>query len=635
VRFSRFAFLASGFAVLATSLITRAAESWADTRLAVTNGLALWLDVSRQNAARGASGLTPLQSWRDAPEYFLDGSGNRRHLTQAFLGARPRFRQDFDGAKLSFDGTNDFLAATGLGKSFAEATLFVVAAPSADGGYRAFAAFNAAGQNDYTSGVNLDLGSAVSPTLTRVNAEGAGFSGERNLWAAPADQKPPSETPQSAIRNLQSDPWGTWHFFTLVAGRGPGGVRFFLNGQAHGSRDRADGSVLRCDEFTLGARRYSNTPDRPHAQGFFRGELTEVLLFDRALPDAERMIVEEYLGDKYGALLRGIRGVPVREGAVPLVTVTNPLPAQVHFSGFSARELPVDLNNVNNVRCRPDGQLVAVGYDGRIWLLYDADGDGLEETARPFWDKQTLRARIGAALTPPGYPRGQGLFVAAKDKLALILDNNGDDRADEEITVATRTERSEQQGVDALGVALGPDGSIYFSLGAASFVEPYLTDKTTGLPRYRTSMERGTIQRVSPDFSKREMVCSGIRFAVGLAFNRAGDLFCTDQEGATWLQNGNPLDELLHIQPGRHYGFPPRHPRHLPDVIDEPSVFDYTPQHQSTCALCFNEPVPGPESVKARGETAFGPAHWHGDAIVAGYSRGKLWRTKLAKTAAG
>src|SRR2546427_4044819 len=35
------------------------------------------------------------------------------------------------------------------------------------------------------------------------------------------------------------------------------------------------------------------------------------------------------------------------------------------------------------------------------------------------------------------------------------------------------------------------------------------------------------------------------------------------------------------------------------------------------------------------GGTFFGPANWAGDAIVAGYSRGKLWRTKLVKTASG
>src|SRR5207237_1218986 len=126
-------------------------------------------------------------------------------------------------------------------------------------------------------------------------------------------------------------------------------------------------------------------------------------------------------------------------------------------------------------------------------------------------------------------------------------------------------------------------------------------------------------------------------------------LFCTDQEGATWVPNGNPFDELLHIQPGRHYGFPPRHPRHLPDVLDEPSVFDYAPQHQSTCGLCFNvfgsrrreEAHSGSGAdrqsllTSAATNTWFGPANWAGDAIIAGYSRGKLWRTKLVKTAAG
>ena len=65
---------------------------------------------------------------------------------------------------------------------------------------------------------------------------------------------------------------------------------------------------------------------------------------------------------------------------------------------------------------------------------------------------------------------------------------------------------------------------------------------------------------MSPDFKTREIVATGIRFPVGLRFNRDGDLFCTDQEGATWVPNGNPLDELLHIQKGRHYGFPARHP---------------------------------------------------------------------------
>src|SRR5207245_4667556 len=61
--------------------------------------------------------------------------------------------------------------------------------------------------------------------------------------------------------------------------------------------------------------------------------------------------------------------------------------------------------------------------------------------------------------------------------------------------------------------------------------------------------------------------------------------------------------------------------------LDEPSVFDYAPQHQSTCGLNFNEPVNGGRTL--------GPAWWAGDALVCGYSRGKLFRTKLTLTAAG
>ena len=170
------------------------------------------------------------------------------------------------------------------------------------------------------------------------------------------------------------------------------------------------------------------------------------------------------------------------------------------------------------------------------------------------------------------------------------------------------------------------DGNLYFGLGTADFANAYLKTKD-GQAHYDIKSDRGTIQKLSQDFKKRETVCTGIRFPVGMAFNRHGDLFCTDQEGATWLPNGNPLDELLHIQAGRHYGFPPRHPRFLPNVIDEPSVFDYGPQHQSTCGLVFNEGVnSGP---------SFGPPEWAGDALVTGESRGKLFRTRLVKTAAG
>src|ERR1041385_8486533 len=55
----------------------------------------------------------------------------------------------------------------------------------------------------------------------------------------------------------------------------------------------------------------------------------------------------------------------------PLVTVSNPPPVQMLVPGFTVRELPLDLNNINSVKYRADGKLVALAYDGTIYLLTD------------------------------------------------------------------------------------------------------------------------------------------------------------------------------------------------------------------------------------------------------------------------
>ena len=172
------------------------------------------------------------------------------------------------------------------------------------------------------------------------------------------------------------------------------------------------------------------------------------------------------------------------------------------------------------------------------------------------------------------------------------------------------------------------DGSVYFGRGTTDFTNAYSVDKD-GKARYSLKDERGTIIRVfarlqEPRDRRHRHPLPGrdsrsTRPAISSAATRKARRGCP---------NGNPLDELLHIQKGRHYGFPPRHPKHLPDVIDEPSTFDYGPQHQSTCGFCFNEPV------KKDGPT-FGPKAWAGDVIMTGESRGKLYRTQLVKTDAG
>jgi putative heme-binding domain-containing protein len=578
-------------------------ERWADPALPVKENLVLWLDAGKQAAARAAVSLSAA-SPRGPVGLVFDGSGSRLDLVQRNGEAQPRLVALQDRAVLRFDGKDDCLERSSAHLKLEAATIFLVAAPASNlGGFRGLLSGNQSGVNDYTSGFTIDLGAAATTRFEALNVEGRGFAGERNVLKEP-------------------HPFGEVHLFEVVIPAGAGQITTSLDGAAQQSRPRQPGALV-LHELTLGARCYSNEPRPPYLQGFLHGDVAEVLVYDRALGEPERRRVADYLTAKHRGLTEALKVESIASGERGLHTVANPPLLQMLVPGFSAEELPLDLPNINNLRYRADGKLVALAYNGDVYILSDRDGDGLEDHAERFWEnKGRLRGPIGMTLTPPGYARGSGLFVASKGKVSLIVDMNGDDRADREIIVAQGWQEL-PVAVDALGVALAQDGSIYFGLGTGDYTNAYRVDDQ-GKAHYDLKQERGAILKVSPDFLRREVIATGIRFPVGLAINRMGDLFATDQEGATWLANGNPFDELLHIRPGRHYGFPPRHSRYLPGVIDEPSTFDYAPQHQSTCGLLFND-------VAGANRAFFGPSWWADNAIVCGYSRGKLFRTELVK----
>jgi putative heme-binding domain-containing protein len=567
----------------------------------------------------------------DRVGFWVSESGRGIRAEQTDKQYQPQRVAIGEHSVLRFDGDNDVFRIVGLNESLKSATVFVVAAPhSNQGDFRGFLSANGKNQRDYESGWNIDLGPGPSNRVNFVNIEGKGFGGAFNVL-------PGSGNP-SGTSNQESLPFGELFVFRMSIDPSAKQVTTALNGIAKGTRSFTPNN-LDMDELTLGARFYTNGPGEHQVRGPFHGDLACILIYDRVLSPTETEEVERYLADKYVSLNPLLKNTLPKslDSTTPLVHVKNPPQVQMLVPGFDIKEIPVTLTNVNNIKYRPDGKLVALCYNGDIHLLSDENGDGLEDKAELFW-KNTggLRGPIGMVIAPPGYPKGQGVIVASKGKVSMIVDHDGDDRGDEELIVASGWQEI-PQNVDAVGLTMAEDGSIYFGLGTANYANAYLIDGK-GEAKYDLKSERGTVQKVSPDWKIRESVCTGIRFPMAFAFNRLGDLFCTEQEGATWMPNGNPLDELLHISldgsfpksnvaQKRHYGFPPFHPKHNPSVVDEPSTFDYGPQHQSTCGMFFNDP-------DANG-VAFGPSHWHGDAIVTGESRGKLWRTKLAKSHVG
>lgn len=595
--------------LLSLATITHAIEPWADNQLPVKDGVALWLDASRVPKARAAMRL-PL--FRDQGlDVWHDGSGARRSVRQMDAARRPLLEESAGGSAIKFDGKDDHLS--GQGPSRADnVTLFVVAAPlTNNGGFRALLSFAEEGLNDYRTGLNVDLGPQGGTTLHAINVEGAGAGrGTQSLLKTQFDL-------------------GTYHVFVVSVDKTE--MRLRVDGQAEGARPRQEPALaLAMMQSLIGARSYSNAEAPPQPSGFFHGSIAEVLLYDRLLDDGSLQQVESYLKAKYS----GLHTSQPLAGTKPLKRVENPAKVQFLAPGFEVKEAPLGdaqtgFPNVNFLRYRHDGVLVAGGYNGKIYLLRDTDGDGIEDASSLFWESETIRAIMGMAVTPKGDARGDGVFVATLGRVAFIADKNGDGKGDAEIVVAdgwAPPQRLAGGASDCLGLALDRDGSVWFGLGTKNMNSAYVPD-VAGKMTYNTEDERGSIWRVSADFKAREKICSGIRYPVGFAFNATGDLFVTDQEGATWLPNGNPFDEFLHIEKGRHYGFPPRHPQWLPGVNDEPSVFDFEPQHQSTCGFFFND--------RSDDGPLFGRAWWKGDAFICGESRGKLYRLKQIKTAAG
>src|SRR6266576_6577830 len=91
---------------------------------------------------------------------------------------------------------------------------------------------------------------------------------------------------------------------------------------------------------------------------------------------------------------------------------------QMLVPGFTVQELPVRLPNINNLRSAPDGRLFALGYNGKVYLLRDSDGDGLEDRAEIFWDQPTINVPVGMVLAP------EGIYVASHGKVSLFVDTN-------------------------------------------------------------------------------------------------------------------------------------------------------------------------------------------------------------------
>ena len=271
--------------------------------------------------------------------------------------------------------------------------------------------------------------------------------------------------------------------------------------------------------------------------------------------------------------------------APDLPLVKTPLRRLPVMPGFELTQVPLrsDLMPIS-LAWRPNGELLVGSLKGRVWIIHDTDADGLPDQARPQSDD--LAAPYGIFATD------DYVDVVNKHSLIRLHDDDHDGNTDRHQVIASGWGHTDDYHDWVVGLPRDPQGCYYISIPCQQ------DERESPAAKYR-----GRVLRLSPDVSgkyRMDELSRGHRFPMGIARNRAGELFVTDNQG-----NYNPFNELNHVMPRRHFGFinelERRQPR--PTKVTEPAIWIPHPWTRSVNGICFLE--------SPRGADSFGPFEGH------------------------
>ena len=156
----------------------------------------------------------------------------------------------------------------------------------------------------------------------------------------------------------------------------------------------------------------------------------------------------------------------------------------------------------------------------RVRRSIDADGDGIYDTstifAGPFND---VPDGIGAGVMTVG----DEVWYTNIPNLWRLKDADGDGIAEIRESIQSGFGvRFALYGHDMHGLALGPDGRVYWSIGDRGYYLETADGRVLADPR------SGAVFRCERDGSKLEVFATGLRNPQEIAFNKVGDLFTGD-----------------------------------------------------------------------------------------------------------
>ncbi|MEL6904330.1 MAG: family 16 glycoside hydrolase, partial [Planctomycetota bacterium] len=226
---------------------------------------------------------------------------------------------------------------------------------------------------------------------------------------------------------------------------------------------------------------------------------------------------------------------------------------------------------VGGMAMTSDGALYVSTRRGQVWRVDDPLADDIAD-AKVTLFHEGLWEGLGLDVVD------DQIFVVQRGELSRLDDVDGDGRCDAVVTIADDWGLSGHYHEFAFGLPRTADGDWFVGLNV-SFGDPEWWHGRSTVPY------RGWILKVSPDGTVLPWA-SGLRSPNGIALDRGGDLYVTDNQG-DWVASS----PIYRIEKDRFYS----HPKSL----------DWTPEYRAAGRLADDE-IPPPEAATGR----TGPAIW-------------------------
>jgi hypothetical protein len=219
-----------------------------------------------------------------------------------------------------------------------------------------------------------------------------------------------------------------------------------------------------------------------------------------------------------------------RDFPVAVTSASEAAAEAVHYKIATVPVPPHVILEVGGLAFRPDGKLLACTRRGEVWLLSDPSA---EET-----DRVKYKLFASGLHEPLGmHVEGKDLYVVQRPELTKLVDRDGDDAADDHVTVCDKWGVSGDYHEYAFGPARDRAGNFFVTLNVGF-----------GGGHQAKAPWRGWCVKVSP---KGEMVpfAAGLRSPNGVACSPDGDLFYCDNQGE-WVAT----NKMHHLREGDNYG---------------------------------------------------------------------------------